>query len=211
MHQIRRVAWCPHCGNRTPQRLVCMHRSHVVEEYDGSHADHFDIKYFIAVCDTCDDLLLYLAVDEDIPEDSHFEEGRLVWPVIHELPDYVPKSIRQCYAEALQIRSRSPSGFAVLIRKALDLLCDDRGAPRGSLLRRLTYLVQNGELPRLLAETTNVLRILGNVGAHARDTQVVRERLHLIDQFFLAVMEYVYITPVRLKHIHTAISKLENE
>ena len=44
-----------------------------------------------------------------------------------------------------------------------------------------------------LAEMSDVLRLIGNIGAHHGSAPVHPWQVHAIDNFFRAVVEYVYV------------------
>ena len=56
METIRNVAFCPHCGNKAPQRLI--HTHHCVEVDTDAKAPNLPEAYFVAVCETCNELLV---------------------------------------------------------------------------------------------------------------------------------------------------------
>lgn len=200
MKTIRRVAFCPHCGNRAPQRLIHT-QEHEEQGYsmNGSLTDvDLPCVCYVAVCETCNNILLYQAFI-DIPEDENFHLTDLIWPDRGVLHRAVPKAITECYAEAARIKNLAPNAFAVQIRRALEALCDDRGEKKGVLQHRLQGLVSRGEIPPILAEMTDVLRLLGNIGAHAADQSVKPGHVQVLDNFFRAIIEYVYVAPSKLK------------
>lgn len=199
MEVMRNVAFCPHCGNRAPQRLV--HRQDFLTSgyyLDGRRAEEWQAAYFIAVCETCHEILVYLA-EGDIPPDSRFSVTDLMWPDPGHLPPSVPEAIRSCYEEAARIKNLAPNAFAVQVRRALEALCEDRGHTAGPVHQRLQRLAATGEIPPVLAEMTDVLRLLGNLGAHASTQPVRPGHVRAIDEFFRAVVEYVYIAPGKIR------------
>ena len=209
MSETRAVAFCPHCGNRAPQRLVYTH-DYVPEAYtdDGKRVPDMEGRYFVAVCETCGDLLVYNAFAA-MPDPQHFAgpESDLVWPKPAKLDESVPERVRECYDEAARIKSIAPNAFAVQIRRALEALCDDRAAPGRSLQERLQRLSEKGEIPPVLAEMTTILRLLGNVGAHLTEERVTPMDAWAIDDFFRAVIEYVYVAPSRVKDFRDRLRK----
>src|SRR5271166_4209224 len=163
---------CPSCGNRTPHQLVFQHE-HVGTWYttDGSvtvsdDGDPASI-YSIFECATCHDISLYSHL-----EPLGFEQATLVYPEGDSLHRSVPAQVASNYSEAKRIQTISPNAFAMLIRRSLEALCDDRGAPPGVLAKRLQALAEKGEIPPVLAEITSVLRSLGNAGAHNTSQRV---------------------------------------
>ena len=211
MNIIRRVAFCPHCGNRAPQRHI-----YTQKYFDKGYSmngtlsdDNLPSAYHVAVCETCNEILLYNSFI-DIVEDKDFHRAKLIWPDPGVLHKSVPQTIAECYSEAARIKNLAPNAFAVQIRRALEALCDDRGAKKGNLQSRLQDLASRGEIPPVLAEMTDVLRLLGNIGAHAADQNIKPGFVYVIDDFFRAIIEYVYVAPSKLKEFQDRMKSLKS-
>ena len=55
-----------------------------------------------------------------------------------------------------------------------------------------------------------VLRLLGNIGAHASQQPVKPGHVRVIDEFFRAIVEYVYIAPQKIKQLKDQLSRLKS-
>lgn len=200
------VAYCPHCGNTTPQELMGQTQS--LHNRDGSH------HYFLTRCGTCLEALLYRHVDpaNGMLETSPglFSLGRytLVWPEIETLPSSVPVSVRKCYAEAVLIKWRAPNAFASQIRRALEIMCRQRGANDRILAHNLRELARHGEIPPALAEATEVTRLLETAGSYTGENDVDPEYVEVIDDFFRAIVEYVYVAPSRMNQLNARLDSV---
>lgn len=207
LKEIRRIAYCPHCGNRAPQKLI--HTQKHLERVwsgDGEEADPVLWSMFVAVCETCHQLLLYENFgDQDDPEQFHHCE--LAFPKPSRLSISVPRQIAVIYEEAIRIKELAPNAFAVQIRRALEALSADKGIKRGTLQDQLNVLVKNGDIPPTLAKASEFLRMVGNVGAHASEQSVHPLLANAIDEFFRAVVEYVYVAPKRLEEFERQMDK----
>jgi len=195
---IRRIAYCPHCGNRAPQELI--HTQKYLERVwhpDGEESKSSAWSMFVAVCDTCNQLLLYENLG-DQTDPNHFDKCELVFPRPFRFNIAVPREIAAIYEEATRIKELAPNAFAVQIRRALEALALDKGIKKGTLQVQLNELAKNGDIPPNLARASDLLRTLGNVGAHASSQSVHPLLAHAIDEFFRAVIEYVYEAPKRL-------------
>jgi Domain of unknown function (DUF4145) len=106
--------------------------------------------------------------------------------------------VRFSYQEALRLKAVSPNAFAIQIRRCLEALCDDRGASKGRLEKRLKELSFKGEIPPILAQITNALRLVGNVGAHDFEILLSAYDATVIHRFFRSVLEYVYLAPASI-------------
>jgi hypothetical protein len=192
---ISRVALCPSCSNLAPQNLVFIYSFAERRPYDKSFVapeEAPEHTYFVASCSVCRDLLLYIATygirsATDFPTVEVF----LLYPTGVELDPSVPLRVRECYDEAVRVQHNAPNAYAVLIRRSLELICEDRGITKGTLKARLEELVQRGEIPSNLVEATTILRTLGNAGAH--DGNLSPYTTWAMADFFRAVVEYVYV------------------
>lgn len=202
MSAISKIAFCPHCGNQTPQKLVHVQTC----GWTGSslvNDEELDLgrTYFVASCETCKHILLYSMWGDDHDEKSHaeiFAESYLEYPDSSHLYLPIPELIKQIYEEASKLKPTFPDHFAVQIRKALEALCEDRGAKGKNLQQQINYMVSNEELPATLADAADILRLLGNVGAHASGKHITFGQADAIDKFFLAIVEYIYVAPSRV-------------
>jgi hypothetical protein len=184
------IEFCPHCCNRARQELV--HEQSYIGVGWGVHdgdAEDTEGTYFVYRCTTCSEILVYHQL---------FELGRtLVYPRIA-LDESVPESVARIYDEAIRVKYISPNSFAVQIRRALEALCVDRGVQKRSLASNLEELSARGEIPGALAEAGDILRLIGNMGAHASDVDVHPLQAMAIDEFFNAILEYIYVSPARV-------------
>jgi hypothetical protein len=85
----------------------------------------------------------------------------------------------------------------VLIRRALEAICADRGITKGCLKSRLDELVRRGEIPLNLIEAATILRSLGNEGAHGES--ISPYTTWVIADFFKAIVEYIYVAPNKVE------------
>lgn len=192
------IAFCPHCGNRSPQRVVLEHTYRDVwysEDGTPSPPDSTpDSEAIVCVCGTCDSLLVYDGISRE--ETQHWPE--LAYPRDFALSKFVPGGVSTIYHEAAMVKRNAPNAFAILIRKALEAICDDRGAPAGTLAKRLKFLSDKGEIPPVLSKVTDVIRVVGNSAAHASLQKITPQMTWAIDDFFRAIVEYVYVAPSKL-------------
>lgn len=212
---LTRIGFCPHCCNRVPQTAIAMHTCKEIiwlELGDATEDEEvdFDGTYFVATCGTCHQLLLYWYQGDPVNEGSsgppdYFRQAELIWPKSGISKSVVPVSIAAIYQEATVVKRLSPNSFAVQIRRALEAVCADRGASGRTLHEMLNELARRGDLPPVLVEMTDVLRLLGNVGAHASDRTVRPSQVDALDEFFRAVIEYVYIAPAKLSRFRDTL------
>ena len=207
--EITNVAYCPHCGNQAPQRLIHK-QSYFEKAWDaaGEPAEDAPWSSFVAACETCGNVLVYDNLG-DQTEDKWFSKCELVYPRSPFLSPVIPQKIANSYAEAFRIRAISPNAFAVLIRRALEILCNERGVTKGTLAARLKILSDKGELPPVLSQTTDLLRLIGNIGAHGSEQSVHPLQVRAIDDFFTAIVEYLYVAPRKIADFQKRLQALK--
>jgi hypothetical protein len=164
---------------------------------DGKESDTAPWSTFVAVCETCHQVLLYDNPGDQL-EENVFTSGDLVYPKAGKLGSSVPQFVREIYEEAWRIKGLAPNAYAVQIRRALEAICEDRNAKKGNLQTRLSDLASKGDIPKTLVEAGDILRLIGNVGAHAKADSVHPLVAFAIDDFFRAIVEYVYVAPSRI-------------
>lgn len=204
------MAYCPHCGNNAPQKLV--HDARHLEKgwsQDGKE-ENFPWGTFVAVCGTCSQVLVYDNIGGQW-EPQQFHYADLVYPRSGHIHYTVPKNIREAYAEAHRIKQLAPGAFAVQIRRALEAVCEDRGANKGTLQVRLKELTDAGELPAALSEAGDAVRLLGNIGAHGIGVSIHPTQALALDELFRAIVEYLYVSPYRLRKIKEQMNALDQE
>jgi hypothetical protein len=214
MSKISKIAFCPHCGNESSQVLV---HSQVCEWVGRSLVDDAELNlgrtYFVASCETCNHILLYSFYGDDHADryPEIFAESYLEYPASGNLPLSVPDSIRQVYEEATKIKLSSPNAFAVQIRRALEVLCKDRGAKGKNLNEQIKDLVSREELPATLGEAADLLRHLGNTGAHADEKSIRLSQVKALDKFFRAIVEYVYVAPSTVSALRDSWMRFQSQ
>jgi hypothetical protein len=150
-------------------------------------------RHEIFLCSTCEGISLH---STDVDWDG---DRTLSWPHPSDLHHSVPQTVADSYKEAKKVQELSPYSFAVMIRRALEALCADRGVARAPLYTMLKALAGSGEIPAKLAEVTDVLRELGNTGAHHEpNVKLTVPMTWALDDFFRVVVEYVYVAPSKL-------------
>lgn len=197
-----RVLVCPQCGAEAPQRLSF---HHCPKRKNEQRTRRFAV-YWIAVCHACNEFSIW--GDEQFHGLVGFHSGNLsvVYPTKDLARELVPDRIARIYSEASCIRELAPNGFSVLVRRALEAICDDKNIKDGVLAKRLELLVSQEQFPKSIAGITNVIRLVGNIGAHAGSTDVSPDQAHMLDDFFRFVIEFVYVVPTRLTNFETSLA-----
>ena len=192
---IRQVAYCPHCGNNS-QQLLLHTEDYFQPGWSNGTESALLSSMFIARCETCHQILLYEDVGGQCKE-SAFDQCTMVFPHV-ELEDVVPTPTKKLYARARRLRDRDPKTFALLIRAALEAVCKQQRCKGKTLYKMLEALVEHQKFPPLLVSAIDAVRETGNQIAHADETQICPLQAQAIDEFFLMIIEYVYVAPEKL-------------
>lgn len=185
-------ALCPHCGNVTHQNL-----------------DLTFTEYRIYVCDICNGITFQVVHKVETQRTGQrgkkiidFQERlEQLWPYPSTLSDEVPERVRKIYEEAISIRTKSPSSFVVQIRRALEAVANERGAPSGTLYNQVEWMIKKNLLPATFGEMIQITRMFGNLGAHDAEKDVDIDDTKVVDEFFRAAIEYIYIAPATIARV----------
>lgn len=206
------ITQCPHCGNKTPHHLL--HSADFIDKIEANGATYdYPINYRLWRCSTCEGISLYLTSSDDYngdPEETYFDIANLVYPDEKKFESTVPEIVRRSYIEARKVKQISAYAFAILIRKALEQVCLDQGAKGHSLKEKIGDLAKKDIIPKNLVRMADALRFLGNVGAHEVNYNFGWEEVRAMDDFLIAVIEYVYVAPQKVKRLADSINIKRN-
>jgi len=196
-------SFCDHCGNVTIQDIVTLE-----VPGDRSHT------YTLCKCTICDGMLFRkhpgdwnAPIDHDqqpLGKNIPFEQ---LWPASLTLPPEVPERVRQIYQEARVIMLHSHSSFVVQIRRALEAVANDKKAEGKTLLAKTEWLIQNGMLPDVFGEMIHASRMIGNLGAHDGEKDVDLQDVEVVDEFFRAIIEYLYVASAKVSKVKGLLLK----
>lgn len=91
------------------------------------------------------------------PEVIDFDSTNLPAPILASLEEAIKAHSASCY-----------KACALMVRRVLEELCDDKNATGGDLKSRLAVLGQSALVPKDLLDAADELRLLGNDAAHIK-------------------------------------------
>lgn len=205
MEDLRKIFRCSHCGNVTPHKLICEH--YTFERLDEDSIADGD--YYVSLCTTCDNIIVHLCMDYETQSgEPSFNEAQIIWPKPKGFrSDAIPVNIIKVYDEALKVKKITPSLFALQIGKALEFLCKEKKAQGKTLSQQIKYLSEKGIIPPTLAKMTNIMKFFRNIAAHASELEIKDWEADVLDDFFNAIMEYVYLAPLKVERLMQRIGK----
>lgn len=187
---------CSSCGVKTPHTKHGSAKEEEEIEFDlegETLRDVIEYQHLFLQCQVCGGVSLRVYSDF-----NDGEEPLQLYPPVKDLSG-VPQAIRDSYSEARKVKKVSPTAFLVLVRRALEFLCKDQNAKGADLKSQIEDLGKKDIIPKTLSRMSQALRYFGNLGAHATDAKIGFTEVGIVEDFFLAIVEYVYIAPEKLK------------
>ncbi|MBA7684275.1 hypothetical protein ES703_92666 [subsurface metagenome] len=206
MKQQEQTTTCQHCGNKTPQ--VFKFEITSIEDVSLSDGSIHPIKiyYFLVQCKTCEKVSLYS--NWEVAADPYYlEEALCLYPKIEKISSSVPDIIRRSYNEAKKVEKISPAALVILIGKSLECLCEDKKAEGNNLKNKLDDLAKKGIIPKTLLKMGHSVRLLRNISARPSDYDIKTDEVKIISDFFVAVIEYVYVAPEKIKSLEEKLKR----
>jgi hypothetical protein len=199
---------CHYCGNRVPMEFVAAHRGQKLYEQVEAKKYFQDFDVSVYQCPTCNGVSVFADFTKYPRHDSIaarriYPPGAKLVPDPHKVAskDCVPSHIQTLYEEIAPLRYIAPNAFAGQIRRALEFISQEQKAKGRTLFEQLRDLTSRGAFPGHFADVTDLMRTVGNLGAHATDRDVDMWEAELLDDFFLAIIEYVYVTPSKIERL----------
>ena len=157
-------------------------------------------------CATCGGLNIFGDFLQTFADPDDWQRSRLhprgaeLTPPTHTVTpaDPVPWKVVDLYREIWPLRHRSPAAFVGQLRRILEFIAKDKGAKGRDLFHKLQDMTAQGVLPGYFGQMSDLLRKVGNLGAHAADEEVNIWDAELMDDFFRSIVEYVYVAPARV-------------
>jgi uncharacterized protein DUF4145 len=204
---------CGHCNNIAPMEKVAIY---------ARRRPNNDPDYLIPYEESdCYELLLCLACDGVILRKYYWHDGYMetaddvvfhtLYPTSQKNPSGLPGPIQQAYDAAVKVKSIDTNAYAVLIRRLLEMICEDRKATGRDLSKKLEDLAKNGEIPPNLVGVAHGLRNLGNVGAHAVLGDLTPAEIPILDDLSRAILEYVYSAPALAQQAQDRFNALKKK
>lgn len=135
--------------------------------------------------------------------------GADILPPSHTLSTNQPVPVRvlSLYEEVWPLRHRAPAAFIGQVRRLPEFVCENQGASGKDLFSKLQDLSVKGVFPGYFTQISELLRKVGNMGAHAAEEDLSVWGAELIDDFFRSIIDYVYIAPARIRRMEVRLQK----
>ncbi|MER2249500.1 DUF4145 domain-containing protein [Methylorubrum podarium] len=164
---------CPHCGNKgTFQGIANVSDAGYSKKgkwyKNGGYLNEGTVKYVTGIrrCPNleCNGFITFVGYRKSLGVDP-------LWFAPSLLIDFnssrIPENMRETMVEAISCHGAGAyRASAIMVRRALELLCEDKGASGNNLKDRISKLSQHATVSPSLLAAADHLRLLGNDAAH---------------------------------------------
>lgn len=165
-----------------------------------------DFHWSILVCQLCNSpIVRQTAAFSELDIENYVTET--LYPSNRKFR-YLPTKVQRSYDAAMKIMPIDPNSFAVLIGRTLEFMCQDRQAKGKILSTMLNDLATRGEIPKLVVDIANSLRLFRNIGAHASDIDISRNDAEIMKDLCGTILEYVYEAPSVLQNLQKRSARI---
>ena len=211
------VLECCYCGNKAPHTLRSAYEHPMFFDQVDENKWFETYTWLSYSCETCGGLSTFGEFFEYWEDVAALERAKihprgpalLSPPHTLEPSQPIPEKVLQLYREVWPLKHRAPSAFVGQVRRLLEFICVDQKAHGKDLFAKLQDLSQKGVFPGYFSNITDLLRKVGNMGAHAAEDELNIWDAELIDDFFRSIVEYVYIAPARIRRMESRLEMHE--
>jgi hypothetical protein len=187
---------CPHCGTRT--QFTPLHSAIVIkeDEFEWREKDY----HYLCQCAYCSDVVYAKFWEVDFDPDWTFQY-EMHYPTTvmqhgeHELPELILVS----FLEATKcLNSRADLATVVMCRRTIEAILADKGQKKFSnLSTAISKLSTDKTIHESMAHLADLIRVVGNIGAHASATNVDSKQAREAFDLTRRLIEMLYILPKR--------------
>ncbi|MEM7659058.1 MAG: DUF4145 domain-containing protein [Bacteroidota bacterium] len=186
---------CPHCG---ADAIFSSFHSISIEA-EGSR---FNLNHSVCPNYDCKGYVFIITDFDDHELVDSFPRTKIDFD-----PEDIPEEIIACLEEAIECEANQCYvAAAIMVRKALELLCDHVQAEGKSLFHRLEKLQERIILPLALKKSLHNLRLLGNDAAHVNSKTYLKiedEEAEISIEITKKLLEAVF-------QLNTLVQRLED-
>lgn len=168
------------------------------EKSHGIETDH----HYLSTCDYCGDVVYVKFWEIDFDPDWTIQYETHYPLVGDQFSDQLPRIVHASFLEASRcLNAAAPIATVVMCRRTIEAIIKDQGSSKRTLIEGIKDLVATKTLPSSLGALADVVRVVGNVGAHASDDLVEQAQAREMYDLTKALVDAIYITPHRVAGI----------
>ncbi len=219
---LYQIGICPNCPAQTQQQFLF-----ATEESSGPMTDlgklvaYKQLEIFsLFRCVRCESILFYCTMPETTAGirfdelDYYAVEGvaRLTTAQFQELSSLLhstkdesildsstPELVKRCYEIGTKVRPISKDLYALQLRKTLEAICKDLGAPdqlesgrRAMLWQQIDALKEKNVVGSFICDAAHKLKEISNNGAHYSESTVTDGDIRKLEHLLRLITSYVY-------------------
>ncbi len=182
---------CPHCER--PANAIARGKAVWDGWGEGGEPENPPVEWTLVQCHRCSQPTLQARENfgGGFADDEH---PATVYPTRRQLPTGVPAGLRREWEEAQTcFDAKAYAASVVMVRRTLEGTCQEQGVKVKNLSKALEELAAKGRIDQTLAEWANVLRRVGNKGAHYTGQAVPRQDAEDALAFAEALLDHLYV------------------
>lgn len=167
-----------------------------VESYDPEAGP--PAEFALLQCTNRDCQAPIVQVREDYGQGYDEDKPAVYYPSPRRLGYAVPSRLRDEFTEARKcFDAKAYRATLVMVRRTLEGTCADQGSTKKTLAESLRDLQTQGRIDGLLAEWADLLRVVGNEGAHFTGKKVTGQDAEDALEFLEALLDHLYVLRAR--------------
>lgn len=185
------VLTCPHCGHRSGCDVEG--EVQIALGAGDPSAGQAQSVWQLVACSECGKPILLL--QENLGSESNTHDPEIVYPEVRrKLNPDIPAELRNDWEEAYScLLARAYKAAVVMVRRVLEGACQQQGMTQKTLAASLRELSAAGTIDGRLQEWADLLRAVGNDGAHFAGRLVAKEDAEDAVAFAEAFLDHLYV------------------
>jgi hypothetical protein len=182
--------FCPYCHEYTSLTIQALYTVRIKGVL---------LQYQIGECNGCGKCVLLLRPTNSSSVASS-ERIMIVYPnpLPNEVSNIIPEVIKNDISEARLCLSVSAfRGAATLARRALQVICLEKGSKKDRLADQIDELFDKNIITDDIKKWAHEIRYIGNDAAHPNDAPVLKEDAEEILELLDSMCEVLYIAPAK--------------
>ncbi|MGY1871994.1 DUF4145 domain-containing protein [Nocardia gipuzkoensis] len=188
---------CPRCGTPSSSNVYG-----AIEAYDPESGPPAEFTLLQCGHSSCQAPIVQ--VRENFGQGFDQDQPGIYYPSPRRLSQAVPRELREGFEEARKcFDAKVYTATLVMVRRTLEATCADQGSRKRTLAQSLKELKAQGKIDGLLAEWADLLRAVGNEGAHYTGNKVSAQDAEDALDFAEALLDHLYVLRARFDDFKT--------
>ena len=194
---------CNHCGNIGYLDIKGSFKEEYYCEDDGERIPEDLHTYYLLECPVC---FKPIVIKGWYLYNSHMEDEELSleFPTDGFVMRHTPKHIKEQYSNTKECYRRRDYGLALAsLRILVEKIAVDKHAFGMNLEKKIEDLARKNIFPSTITNASNIVRKLGNKGAHGKEDDVLKSDIDMLFEFVESIISYIYELPHSISTLTT--------